>query len=617
MRRTSMSRLRTRFLALPHRLMSAISAGVLLVATATLSLSEVRADEHDAAFRQQLAESGIGPLTPTAKADPNVFELGKSLFFDRELSGNRDTSCASCHHPSLSSGDSRSLPSGVGGEGLGPDRTHGAGREIVPRNSPEIFQRGDSMWTSMFWDSRVSEVNGQFTSPAGPDLPPDLDSVLAIQAMFPVTSRAEMRGNAGDLDVHGAVNEIAHVADADLPGIWQALMDRLLAIPEYQQAFANSFPEVPTGQLGFEHAATAIAAFEREAFTAEDTAWDRYLGGDDNAITESAKRGARHFHGGNCAACHSGNLMTDQQHHNVGAPQLGPGKDPETGLDPGRALETGDTADEFAFRTPPLRNVVLTGPWMHNGAFTSLEDVIRQKFDPVGAMVNYDVTQLDEMLQATVRLDDETIAAVTENLDPLLPIGEELTDDQVDDLMAFLFSLTSPSVDRLSQLVPASVPSGLEVDELPPSEMQVTYNPEDGQLTLDGPDEWSLDALFLRINDDENGAMAEFEFNQGAADWADDLEIVLSDEADAQSFIDYRTEPLFLLANGDTLDSLLPAGLTDTSIDSHLTAAYRIQGSPVLWNADVVTVPEPSSLAMLVLGLICLAVAGTRRVPSA
>ncbi len=565
------------------------------------------ADGLDPQLRQLLAESAVGPLPPATSVDQNVVDLGRSLFFDRELSGNRDISCASCHHPSLASGDSRALPSGTGGEGLGPDRTQAAGREIVPRNSPEVFHRGHPEWRSMFWDSRVSKQNGTFTSPAGPDLPPDLDNVLAVQAMFPVTSREEMRGRSGDLDIQGRLNELAIIDDGELPAIWQAIMNRLLSIPEYQQKFAQAFPDVPAEALAFQHAANAIAAFEESAFSQRDSAWDSYLAGDDSAISESAKRGAIHFYGGNCASCHSGNLMTDQQHHNLGIPQLGPGKDPDTGLDPGRALETGEQADQFAFRTPPLRNVLLTGPWAHSGAFTRLVDVIRHKFAPVASLDNYDVSQLSELLQPTVRLDADAIAAITRSLDPLLPIGEEITDEEVGELMAFLFSLTSPSADRMLHLTPSSVPSGLDVDSLPPSDMRVTYDPEDGQLQLTSAEELLLDGLFLRISNDEAGTPAAFEFQLGSAPWSDHHDIVLSDDVAAQSFIEYRSESRFLLVSGDRLESLLPAGLPDASVERHLSAAYRVRGSPVLWTADVVTVSEPtSSILLLVLGLFAL-----------
>ena len=512
----------------------------------------------------------------------------------------------------MSSGDSRSLPSGTHGEGLGPDRTQPEDREVVPRSAPEVFHRGDSDWTSVFWDSRVNEdTNGEFTSPAGDQLPEGLDSVLSIQAMFPVTSRAEMRGNIGDVDIHGNPNEIAAIDDSDFTGIWNALTARLKAIPAYAQAMQEAFPDVPESELGYQHAAEAIAEFEIAAFSPNDSAWDRYLAGDDSALSDAAKRGAAHFYQGNCADCHSGNLMTNQDHHNLGIPQIGPGKDADTHLDKGLAVETGEAEDEYKFRTPPLRNVMLTGPWMHNGAYHDMEDVIRHKYDPLASLEDYDVSQLEDHLESTVQLDDETIAAITAELDAMLPIGESLTQQEVDDLIAFMFALTSPSADKMLEITPAEVLSGLAVEVLPPSEIQVLYDPESGALTLSGNDELSLDALFFRISDSEANGEAEFEFDTEMAPWLTVEEIVLSNEADAVSFMDYRSSPEFLYGAGDVIEALLPSGLSLAEVEDHLTAAYRVHGSPVLQSANVAMVPEPTTLALLAVGL--LGILGVRR----
>ncbi len=82
--------------------------------------------------------------------DPIKVELGRKLFFDKLLSGNKDISCATCHHPSFSSSDGISLSIGVGGKGLGDERQMGVGRDRIPRNSPDIFNRGDEEWHTIF-----------------------------------------------------------------------------------------------------------------------------------------------------------------------------------------------------------------------------------------------------------------------------------------------------------------------------------------------------------------------------------------------------------------------------------------------------------------------------------
>ena len=82
-----------------------------------------------------------------------------------------------------------------------------------------------------------------------------------------------------------------------------------------------------------------------------------------------------------CSECHSGYLLTDQVAHNIGVPSLGPGKTVSTNIDFGFMLESGEEGDRYSFRTPPLHNVALTGPWMHNGAYASLEDAVRHHLD--------------------------------------------------------------------------------------------------------------------------------------------------------------------------------------------------------------------------------------------
>lgn len=437
-----------------------------------LLLSSATGGENsDHQLRGELQRAGVGPLDPGPAAPEELVLLGQFLFFDKEISGNRDIACATCHHPSLVTGDALSLSIGTKAEGgIGPFRELGPGRPFIPRNAPEVFNRGSGAWTSMFWDSRVElTADGRILSPAGGILPAGLPNVLSVQAMFPVTSRDEMRGRVGDLDVFGDVNEMALIADDDLPAMWATLMERLLSIPAYELLFAAAYPDTPSEELGFEHAATAIGAFEAAAFTFLDSPWDRYVAGETYALDESAKRGALVFFGdGRCWKCHSGSLLTDQQHHNIGVPQLGPGKAPHAPFDLGRARETNRTPDLFAFRTPPLRNVVATGPWMHNGAYTTLEGAVLHHLDAVGALLSYDASQLDPRLQGTVMNDAGTIEMILKTLDPQMHEPIELSEEQIVDLFAFLESLTSPSLVDIEATIPPFVPSGLPVDELGP-----------------------------------------------------------------------------------------------------------------------------------------------------
>ena len=422
----------------------------------------------DQQLRELLVQQGVTALDPGPAQNPAQVDLGQALFFDWELSGNRDIACATCHHPFLGTGDGLSLPIGTGAvvEGvLGPLRQIGAGREFVPRNAPEIFNRGSSDWFSQFWDSRIVDTGTDFISPAGAALPEGLPSVLAVQAMFPVTSRDEMRGHDGDVDINGGTNELGELADNDLQGIWDALMARLLSIPEYQTLFADAFPGET---LGFQHAAIAIAAFEAEAYTFLDSPWDNYVAGNNQALSAAEKRGALLFFGkAKCANCHSGSLLTDQDHHNIGVPQFGPGKGAEAPLDHGRGRETGDPLDLFRFRTPPLRNCEVTGPYMHNGAYNDLEDVVRHHASPLVSLLTYDPDeQLGQVeLRDTYSLFDQLSMAWTIESSKL---PRRLSKKKVRDLVRFLKTLTAPNIqNRMDATLPLTVPSGLPVDGVP------------------------------------------------------------------------------------------------------------------------------------------------------
>ena len=228
-----------------------------LLTLAGLSACRSQAD-LDSQLQAVIDEAGITPLDPGPQPSPAMVELGEALFFDKELSGNRDIACATCHHPLLTSADGLSLSVGAGGIGLGPSRVIAPGRDFIPRNAPEVFNRGVPEWHTMFWDSRVSSSPEMgFSSPAADQLPVTLDSVLAVQAMFPVTSRDEMRGHPGDTDATGQPNEVALIPDEDFEGIWEALMARLLRVPDYVTLFARAYPGVAQDVLSEKRAKQA------------------------------------------------------------------------------------------------------------------------------------------------------------------------------------------------------------------------------------------------------------------------------------------------------------------------------------------------------------------------
>ena len=420
----------------------------------------------DVELRASLARWGVIPIGPMPAQNPALVDLGQALMFDKILSGNRDISCGTCHDPLTNGADGLSLSIGTGGTGSGPSRTLGPGRQFVPRSAPSLLNQGLGFY-QVFWDGRVSGFGtGPFQRPAGSALPPGLTNILAAQAMFPVTNRREMRGEPGEVDVLGNPNELAQLADSQFADIWRAVMRRVLAVPEYVAKFNAAFPGTPTNTLGFQHAATAIAAFQMQAFTRTNSPLDRYLARDDAALSAEAKRGALLFFGeARCSNCHAGPLLGGQSFANVGVPQLGPGTGTGAPLDFGFGEIAGNEFYRFSFRVPPLRNVELTAPYFHDGAYPTLEAVVRHYNDIPVALRSYDVSQLAPALRGTYHGDEATITAVLSTLDGRLrtPIG--LTEEQKREVVAFLKSLTDPAARDLSALTPATVPSGLPVRE--------------------------------------------------------------------------------------------------------------------------------------------------------
>jgi len=430
----------------------------------------------DLDVREALADSDVtGIPTPQADADALV-RLGQALFFDKELSGNRNISCATCHHPVSGTGDALPVSIGEGGEGLAENRDMGTGR-LIPRNAPHVFNGGVAGVHSMFWDSRVrfDGVTGELTTPEaglnGPtpaldDIASQLRSALAAQAMFPVTSGDEMRGEPG-------TNEIADAADNN--GVWTALMARLVGtnngttggIQGYRDLFRAAYPAVTDyDDFNFGHAARAIAAFERDRWTALDSPFDQYLAGDNSALSDAEKLGALLFYGkARCGECHTGPLLSDFEHHAIAIPQVGPGKNAEN-EDLGLALETGDAADNYKFRTPRLRNVALTGPWMHDGCFTSLEAAVRHHLDCTSSLLGYDAAQLPGLFQGTVDVDLDRNQARLDAMPDEVRGVIGLTETEFDNLMAFIYALTdTDSINLVAKDVPVSVPSGLPVND--------------------------------------------------------------------------------------------------------------------------------------------------------
>lgn len=327
--------------------------------------------------------------------------LGRMLFWDPILSGRKDVACATCHHPRFGYAENRDLSIGVDGVGLGASRHFKPATTIpfVKRNSQTILNTAfngitdgggyDPSTAPMFWDLRAKG--------------------LEAQALEPIKTFEEMRG-----DAYTEANAIPSV------------VARLNSVVEYRDLFARAFRGVRpiTGdQLG-----QALAAFQR-ALTASNAPFDRYMRGEQAAMSDAQLRGMRRFQRVGCINCHRGPMFSDYQVHVLGVPDNPLLRVSDAGVD-----------QTYAFRTASLRNLTHTAPYMHNGVFASLRDVL-EFYDDVsgrrGRARNSHVSR--------------------EQLDPLLRQLRD-PDDRAGDLIAFLEALTDDAFDRT---VPTRVPSGL------------------------------------------------------------------------------------------------------------------------------------------------------------
>ena len=428
------------------------------------------ASSSDAMLRELAASVGVtGELGKASKAlPPNspTVRLGAELFFSRSLSLGRDVACASCHHPLLGGADAMSLSIGIGAtdpELVGPGREfnwrgmqgadpHSQPGPNIPRNSPTLFNVGHYKRV-LFHDGRIERMRrGEFRTPesrrdAGSDL-------LSVQARFPLTSEAEMRG----------FRSLRHASsDRVRNDIIERLRDE--RANRWTTAFAEAFGdnETRSSSVSLERLERALSDYQR-SLEFLDSPWVGFLRGDDDAIDDAAKRGARLFFtsadagGVGCTGCHSGDHFTDEQFHALGVPALGRGlvrpaagygKDTiQDGTDFGRWEVTRRDSDRYAFRTPSLLNTTLTAPYGHSGAFATLEAVIRHHAEPATSVDDFDFKfahlagfgLVDGQYPSARNHSKDAAAHATSK--PAVP--RALSVAEISDLVAFLHTLTDP-----------------------------------------------------------------------------------------------------------------------------------------------------------------------------
>ncbi len=303
---------------------------------------------------------GLEPLKVENKAR---FELGKKLFSDKLLSGNKRISCQTCHDPQKGTSDQFPMSQTEDSKG------------ILRRNAPHLFNSGMGLKQHMFWDGRVQydfkkkifstpepALNG--ANPKAPHIAGALTSALAAQALFPMVTSNEMMGTKGE-------NEVAD-SDSNLEA-WEKITKRITNREDYKKLIAEAFPQVKTEQINIGHLAEAIGTFEKYEFQSTGSPFQRYLRGDDEAMSNQQKRGFVIFMN-KCLSCHSGNELGDNNlFASVAAPQWGI---KPLVLDKGRSEVSGVASQNFFFKTPSLMNVALTAPYMHNGSLPTLRDVL-------------------------------------------------------------------------------------------------------------------------------------------------------------------------------------------------------------------------------------------------
>ncbi|NUB45626.1 c-type cytochrome [Fertoebacter nigrum] len=279
------------------------TADALVLAFAT-ALVMPQAAYADGDLSDFARPAGI-PFPAETPYTPERAALGQRLFFDPQLSADGATSCASCHQPEKGFEDGRKTAAGLRGRTLA-------------RHTPTLWNV--AIQTALFWDGRSHS--------------------LEDQALRPVSSTVEMNLDLG------------------------LLVARLSADRTYVAAFAEAFPDDPA--ISPDTVSRAIATYERTLISPLSP-FDHYVAGDENALSEEAKRGFDLFTGkARCATCHTGWAFTNGGFHDIGL----------TDDDLGRGALTLRKFDEHRFRTPTLRELLSRAPYMHDGSLATLEAVV-------------------------------------------------------------------------------------------------------------------------------------------------------------------------------------------------------------------------------------------------
>lgn len=379
---------------------------ILLFVMASCGRNQDAEQKREKKISESIAVLGALPKSvidpPDNPTNAKKVELGRFLFYDPILSGNRDVACATCHQPEFNYAEFLETSIGVNGTGSDSKRQFRLPNTIpfVKRNSQSVLNTAfngiqnhgeyDPRLAPMFWDMRAKS--------------------LEEQALLPITTLEEMRG-------HSFAEE----------AVLDEIIDRIRKIPEYQTLFSEAFSG-ETNPVHAKNMAKAIAAYER-TLVANNARFDQYMRGDSNALSLSEKEGLNLFLRTGCAKCHNGPMLSDFKLHTLGVPDTQNRKESDAGIN-----------NDYAFRTPTLRNLRYTAPYMHSGKFVTLEHVLQFYEDISGG-----------------KLPNPHVSA--RQMDPLAT-QMNVNFRDISGIVEFLNTLNDDTFDKT---VPTRVPSGLKV----------------------------------------------------------------------------------------------------------------------------------------------------------
>ncbi len=350
----------------------------------------------NSALPEKVNSPNDNPLTPEKVA------LGKLLFYDPILSGDKDVACATCHHPDHGYAEFRDISIGVNGQGFGSKRDF-----KQPNDIPFVKRNAHTVLNTAF---NGIDMNSQYIPELAPMFWDIRTQSLENQALEPIKAMEEMRGR--------------RYSETE---ILDEVINRLKSISAYRQMFDAAFSEKEA--LNVMNLGKAIAAFERTLVT-NDSRFDQFMRGDNGAISISEKEGYEQFKKVGCINCHLGPMFSDFKMHVIGIPENDKLPIPDSGFE-----------ERFAFRTASLRNLRFTPPYMHNGSFNSLEKVLefyedlsfgksrnplvpKEDFDPLIRELNLSVKEMGPIISFLNTLNgDEFDKEIPESVPSGLPVG--------------------------------------------------------------------------------------------------------------------------------------------------------------------------------------------------